>query len=367
MAASSLLLNVQLAFCTVLADAGWPNLTMLAIASAISVPCLLLCVAIWKLPCPKVGERKWVLLAGVFFGGSTLFMMLSVHVGMPLGDFAALNSANIVFAVFLGRIFLGEPLHWVHFAAVVSSVAGAVLISQPEILFGHSDGSSANSWGYLLALASGLCDACIYICTRKASQASPWLVAVSFFGNSAVALLVGAAFIVDSTVAPLIVSPLEASGLIAALFAIGMIDIVTFAGAAQWCPAAVSATVDTATRMVSGYAAQVFFFDAPIKLHTLGGAALMFLSVAALALFQAKPAEPGLEAGHGDLADDSKAPDAAMAEEDSDTESLASFIASEFVGITFSQPPLRLRRTGGGASKPAAQVIGVLTSVVASA
>merc|ERR1719491_1204315 len=103
--------------------------------------------------------------------------------------------------------------------------------------------------------------------------------------------------------------------------------------------------------MVSGYAAQAFFFGAPIRLHTLGGAAFMFVSVAALALFQARPAEPAHEAGLGDLAGESEAPDAAMAEEDSDTESLACFIASEFVGITFSQPPLRLRRTGGGASK----------------
>jgi len=89
-------------------------------------------------------------------------MFLAVRLEVPLGDFAALNSVNVVFAAFLARIFLREPLHLSNYLAMASSIAGAVCISQPDMLCGHSDSGSGASWvAHILSLLSSFCDACI--------------------------------------------------------------------------------------------------------------------------------------------------------------------------------------------------------------
>merc|ERR1712003_372612 len=80
--------------------------------------------------------------------------------------------------------------------------------------------------------------------------------------------------------------PLEATGWLVTYSALGVVTSVAFCYASQWCPAAISATVDTATRMIVGYAMQTLFFGASLEWLTVCGAMLMFVSVAAMTVTQ---------------------------------------------------------------------------------
>merc|ERR1712100_228327 len=108
--------------------------------------------------------------------------------GTPLGDFAALNSCNMIFAAFLGRIFLEEMLHWTHYVAIVTCVVGALLISKPEMFFGKTDRADTAWLGSVFSLASGFCDASLYICARRSQDASPFFMVVSFTASAAVVI-----------------------------------------------------------------------------------------------------------------------------------------------------------------------------------
>merc|ERR1712232_732749 len=104
-----------------------------------------------------------------------LFQALSVRAGTPLGDVATFTSINMVIAAFLGRVFLGEALWFVHVIALFSSFGGAVLISKPVFIFGGAGGAD-NGWaasvGYLLALAAGFSQAAQFVCSRKSPVCS---------------------------------------------------------------------------------------------------------------------------------------------------------------------------------------------------
>jgi len=237
---------------------------------------------------PKAAEAKWVVPTGLFFAGSGGCMFLAVRLEVPLGDFAALNSVNVVFAAFLARLFLREPLHLSNYIAMATSIAGAMCISQPEMLFGHSGSGSGGSWvAHILSLLSGFCDACIYVSTRRCSDTAPAYITLSFTIQAGIMLLATAPAIDGLPVASLAVSsPLETSGLVFAIFALTTVSLIAFTGASQWCPAAVSATVDTGTRMVVGYTIQVLLFDAELELISVLGAAMMLTSVVSMTLLQ---------------------------------------------------------------------------------
>jgi len=155
-------------------------------------------------------------------------------------------------------------------------------------------------------------------------------------------------------VARLAASPLETTGWVFAVFAVTTVSLVAFTGAAQWCPAAVSASVDTATRMVVGYTIQVLLFDAALELISVLGAAIMLTGVVSMTLMQSftGPASDGPvtavpETSGGDansnLADAATLPNDASSAR-SGPDSLASFMAFEFCGPLRQRPPLRLRR-----------------------
>jgi len=299
-------------------------------------------------------------------------MFLAVRLEVPLGDFAALNSVNVVFAAFLARIFLREPLHLSNYLAMASSIAGAVCISQPEMLFGHSDRDSGASWvAHVLSLLSGFCDACVYVTTRRCSDTAPTYITLSFTTQASIMLLATAPAVDGLPVARLATSPLETSGWVFAIFAVTTVSLIAFAGAAQWCPAAVSATVDTGTRMVVGYAMQVLLFDAALELISVLGAAMMLTSVVSMTLMQSFAGQDpdgsvsaAAETSAGDTNNDS-ANTVALPNDISSVrsgdDSLASFVALEFCCSTLRhRPPLRLRRLmhQGRCSAPTARAVG---------
>merc|ERR1712176_634502 len=136
------------------------------------------------------------------------------------------------------------------------------------------------------------------------------------------------------SVEPAVEAPFVATGWLAAILVTSAVSIVTFTLASQWCPAATSAATDTATRMLVGYAAQVMLSDSPLEPFTLCGAALMLAAVVIMAMCRRAPredAEVSTPKPSQDIASPTLESGAVEAEDnDSETTSIVSFIASEF-------------------------------------
>merc|ERR1719210_2460296 len=101
---------------------------------------------------PEAHQRKWVALQAIFSTLSFISCIMAVQVHAVPGDVNALTSINVVFAAFMGHLFLSEHLRFVHVVILFCSIAGAVLISQPAFIFG---GEGSSWFGYTLALFSG--------------------------------------------------------------------------------------------------------------------------------------------------------------------------------------------------------------------
>ncbi|CAK0874744.1 unnamed protein product [Prorocentrum cordatum] len=367
MIVSSLSVNVLLTLCSLVAAKGWSDSAMLAVACTLGLVLLLMWLLVSRPPSPTATDARWISCIGFFSAGSCVLMFLAVHVGIPLGDFAAMNSTNTVFAAFLGRLFLGEAMRWSHYAAVVMSLAGAILISQPEAIFGPTPGQEAQEhagWiGYVLALLSGFCDGCMYVCSRKADHVRPIFIHVSIMAQLSLAITASSFAMDYFDLGPFAAAPAEALGWLAGIFVVGGVGFGLFVTAAQACPAAVSATVDTATRMTSGFGAQLLLSGAAMTPETLSGAALMLLGVAFMALARAAPeGVPALEGAQGGEVSEGP-PASADQPSDGDTDSLVSlvsFAASEFSGCSARAAALRQRHSRRASTELSPQVLGVV-------
>jgi len=200
----------------------------------------------------------------------------------------------------------------------------------------------------------------MYVFSRKAGHVQQVFIHISVIGQLSLATALSTLLLGGFDFAPWATSPAEASIWLSAITITGSIAFLLFVEAAQKCPAAVSATVDTATRMTSGYAAQLLLFGAALTTETAVGAGLMLGSVACMALVRAEPEQPEdgrtaeaeVEAAGGE----GTAPELDLLSEGS----LASFAASEFARTPSRRPALRLRR----ASTQPAQVLGAALSAL---
>lgn len=183
-------------------------------------------------------------------------------------------------------MFLGEKLSWLHYVALILSAVGAILISEPEFIFGSH--GRENTLGSVLALSSGFFQAASFICARKSAHIS---VSMLTFSSLLLAVFM-------SLVPPLLPmfhtgswqtvldEPSKALGLVFMLLLLTSLSIALPAAGATRCPAAVSATVFTTSCMVSGYVSQMLFFEEFLSILTLCGAFSMLLSVVLMALPQ---------------------------------------------------------------------------------
>jgi len=346
---------------------------------------------------------------------SIICCIVCMTVGTPIGEVSSLVSINVVLAALLGRIFLGEPLRWVHFFSAALSLTGALLIARPRVLFGAPGGETAVAdsaadlaWiGYVLAPIAGLLDACTLISVRKCPGASEWHIAFSFYSQSCL-LLVALAFVKQESPSKLEATPGEAAAWMALLGGIDLPGMLLFTLAAMCLPAAMSATMDTTGRIVLGFLADVLFFHRPLELLPGTGALLMLIGVGSMALVRERSPAAGAAA---DVEQPSKAKAAEVAgdaeqqtvdsetgetavdaeqaaeaeaeaqvneprgEEQADILSdVASFAAAEFIDVEPRSRLLRLRaaahqlrlRSQQRLSKPAASAVGVVAAAASS-
>lgn len=385
MLCSSLICTFQIIFGKLVTDSEWPYFTIMVVANILMALTFGTISVVTGARVPQPSQHKWVAMLAVSGTFSFLSSIVAVQVSAAPGDVAALTSINIVFAAFMGHLFLAEKLRLVHVAIVSCSVAGAVLISKPAFIFG----GKAGSWlGCALALFSGFARAASLVCARKSVGVPVSLLsfATAVLGLPIIALLPFTPLIAEPPVGRVLVEPLAAAGLVLAAFFAGLAAISAGTLGSLLCPAAVSATVFTGACMVVGYLAQTLLFGAAPGWLTLVGAALMFFAVAATAgartpqqlpSAEALPTTPSVDqrtpqqtpvAEAVDVGADSVAGAGGVTgTEDDETESLASFAASEFSEQAPHETPLR--RRGQAIGKPFPERIGTagMAAVVATA
>jgi len=318
------------------------------------------------------GSGKWIFLRG-FFGMSVLMLsLMAVAFGAPLGDASALSSINIVVSAVLGRCFLGESLRLLHVLALCLSVVGAVFVAKPEAFFGAPEQSAEGGspmLGYAVALASGFVSGGTFIASRKAQSIDPIVMTAS------VALMEGAA----SCILPLVgavdelpmwamlEAPGDAAALLLALFVLGLFGSWTMSLGSQLCPAAMSSTLFTSTSMSVSYVAQVVLHHAAPEPLTVMGAGLMLCGVSLLAFARwlyspmAKTLEGREDAISGEseaTSPSTRASEVASVGADDETESLASFVASEWSGLSPKVSRIRQRAGASTGSAPAPEILG---------
>lgn len=357
-----------------LQQSDWPYFRLFAITSVVIAMCLAVAILRASLALPSMHQAKWVAFRGMFGAGAFVLMIFAVQAGAAPGDAAAFSSINTIFAALMGRVFLGERLECAHGISVLCSFAGAILISKPSFLFATSDTSSGTRWlGYMLAAASGLITACSFISARKSSKVSMLYLNISpacFCALSATVIPL-LPFIDDGTLDQAVRLPGAAAGIVVAHFLMQFGALTTNSAGSTRCPAAVSATTNTGSKMFFSYGAQALLFGKTPELLTLLGAALMFLAVVIMAIARLpgrQPAAAQNEDAQSAHASGSAGNTICIAEEE-DAEGLASFIAAEFVERMPNERPSQVARVRRAVvPEPAIVPIGMaISSVVASA
>jgi len=348
----------------------WPYFRLLSAGAVLIFFSLSSLALLCGCPLPDTRQLKWLVLRGMFGSLAFVFMIASVRLGASLGDAAAMASINTVIAALLGRLLLGEKLQVVHAVALLCTIAGSLLICRPGFLFGTPNPAFA---GYLMAGASGFSMACVFISARKSHGAPLLMLNMSAAGFCILTFgsLPYTPLLEDYSLQPVWESLGLALGLMAAYAALMAAGMCAGSAAAMWCPAAVSATMNTGAKMLSGYLAQTLLFEQAPEVVTLIGAALMLAAVLIMATARSsghnaaseetQPAQDGKTTADGQ-------PQAGQERElgeEEETESLASFIAAEFVA---SEGGLRQRHSQVKTTvrqEPTPEVLGISAAVSA--
>eukprot|EP00931_Biecheleriopsis_adriatica_P004406 TRINITY_DN10607_c0_g2_i2.p1 TRINITY_DN10607_c0_g2~~TRINITY_DN10607_c0_g2_i2.p1 ORF type:complete len:386 (+),score=48.75 TRINITY_DN10607_c0_g2_i2:62-1219(+) len=345
--------TAEMIFSMVMLQMKWPYWRITSISCVISALPMLISLIVTKARRPSAYQVKWIILMALF---SVLYWglgILAVQVGVDPGDVAALTSINIVAAAVMGRMFLQEHIHVLHFFAVVLSVSGAVLVAQPAFLFASGKGKRGPSFGYACAIASGFLQGFFFICSRKAGDVPAALLNMSVLSVGAVlTALLPFVPLVDE--APFSVATSSSPWAVAGWTGVAVLTTMgsTFFSTAgsMLCPAAISATVYTAASMFFGYLAQTLIFGSTPVLLSILGAVLMLVAVAIMALASRDAPAASEEATDGgavkrtvsELANATRTVD----EDEDDTESITSFMASEVTDFSFKES-VRFRGQNG--------------------
>ncbi|CAE7412501.1 NLRC5 [Symbiodinium pilosum] len=361
--ACGLFFTLNLMLCKLLQGWDWPYFFLAGLCS------LLIVLGLNALMITQQGmaaydcqrkELKWVFLRGFFGSGNNVLGVCAALSGAPMGSIGALSSVNTVVAALLGRAVLGEPLGKLHVLAVLFSVAGAVLISDPvaTVSAGASSGAAAYL-GYALALLAGISLGFMFISTRKSASASSMLLTTSAMVQRWVIcwILAFVPSVRDGHFQMLADSPALALLIfISLLFVLLVCNLLSSAGS-KLCPAAISATVMTATNMSTGYLVDVLLFHKIPNLWTICGALMMLLAVVTVALARLPPRSVQTAQMPADQTTRSTHSRASQ-------QSLVSFIASEFAErqvSTLSGQAIR-QRAVPPASVPAAMQLGAVSA-----
>ncbi len=141
------------------------------------------------------GNRKYVLLVGVFGSGLPPFLFALAETRIPSGMAGILNTSTPLFTFLLGLVIIGTRFSWLRAAGVVLGMLGAVLL----LSYGLHNPEKGTLWYALLVVAATVCYATSVTLVKRYLQTTPSLAitAVSFamIGLPALAYLLGSDFL----------------------------------------------------------------------------------------------------------------------------------------------------------------------------
>eukprot|EP00746_Dinoflagellata_sp_MGD_P064775 gnl/MRDRNA2_/MRDRNA2_27017_c0_seq1.p1 gnl/MRDRNA2_/MRDRNA2_27017_c0~~gnl/MRDRNA2_/MRDRNA2_27017_c0_seq1.p1 ORF type:complete len:388 (-),score=60.16 gnl/MRDRNA2_/MRDRNA2_27017_c0_seq1:118-1281(-) len=333
MACAGIAVTAEMVFSMVMLQMQWPYWRITALSCFLCAAVVVAMLAVLKVPPPTSQQMKWVSLLGFFSAVYWGLGIVAVQIGVDPGDVAALTSINIVVAAIMGRLFLDERFRLLHMVAVTFSVSGAILIAQPGVIFASTKENRAPWYGYLCAIASGFLQGCFFICGRKAGDVSAGHLTTSalLFSVPLCGLLPFIPLVDDASFHVALELPWQGLGWTGVAFLTSLCSSSFSCAGSMLCPAAVSATVYTGASMFFGYLVQTMLFGASPEPVTVIGASLMLAAVSLVAF-----ASGSMNSTYGSSEGDSAVNEEGIegvnssAMDDSDAESLASFIASEF-------------------------------------
>lgn len=337
--------TAEMIFSIAMLSMGWPYWRITALSCLLVMCPIGAVIVLARQPAPSPHQLKWVVLLGVFSAIYWGLAIVAAQIGVDAGDVATLTSVNIVVAAIMGRIFLHEPFRLLHFFSVVLSIVGAVLVARPAFIFGSSTSNRAPWYGYVFAILSGFLQGCFFICSRKAGDISAGHPALSalFFSACLTVLLPFAPVVQEAALRVALNSPLEALGWTGVAFLTTMGSAWFSCAGSMLCPAAISATVYTASTMFFGYVAQTVFFGSSPEFVTVLGAGLMLVAVALMACAGRTTSTVSDSVSEKSEVHSEVDAKSTSVDGEDDTESLSSFVASEFSDFDAKLDPLRFR------------------------
>jgi drug/metabolite transporter (DMT)-like permease len=238
-----------------------------------------------------------------------------------------------------------------HILALFSSVLGAVIVSRPDPIAPIQQAPTHDAWiGYSFALMAGICSGGLFICSRKSQDISPLVMSFSVSLQEGLSLWAVATIglVEDGPLEPLLASPFIGAAWVAGFVIIFIVTIASMSAGSQLCPALASSSIYTSVSMSIGYVAQTVIHQQHLKPSKVAGAGLMLLAVALVAAaryLQSKEAS-GRELADPLLSGEAAAPESSTGDSGFENNaSLASFIASEFSGVSSSRKHSVRRRS----------------------
>ena len=238
-----------------------------------------------------------VILRGIFGGLSFMFKFHALST-LPLGDATALMAVYPGITIFLAHIFLGEVIRPLHIVAAISSILGAVLISQPRFLFGDGndggddvdDDTYRGYAGYISAFLENIFCSGVIVTIRKAGKVGAHTLQLLFswmvfaLSLSMLMFFVGrsSSEIVESWIVP----PAEAlPSLLGTCMAAGVAHfLLNYSG--KFVPATMGGLIRSSGILIA-YLLEVFVFGTTPETVTIWGVFFIILSLM-IVLFQGK-------------------------------------------------------------------------------
>ncbi|KAL7457072.1 hypothetical protein ACHAWC_009985 [Mediolabrus comicus] len=237
-----------------------------------------------------------VILRGIFGGLSFMFKFHALST-LPLGDATALMAVYPVITIFLAHIFLGEVIRPLHIVAAISSILGALLISQPRFLFGDVDGgddvdddSYQGYAGYISAFLENIFCSGVIVTIRKAGKVGAHTLQLLFswmvFALSLSMLMFFVGRSSSEIVEGWIVPPAEAlPSLLGTCMAAGVAHfLLNYSG--KFVPATMGGLIRSSGILIA-YLLEVFVFGTTPETVTIWGVFFIIMSLM-IVLFQGK-------------------------------------------------------------------------------
>ncbi|GAN07981.1 solute carrier family 35 member G1-like [Mucor ambiguus] len=172
-----------------LSGTSFPSFEIVFARSVVQTVFSLLGCAILKVnPLGQPGVRRWLLFRGL---AGTLGLCLFFYsiTQLPLADATVVFFLGPAFTAILASIVLGEAFTLFDGICSIACMAGVVLVSKPQFLFGGHDGPKdrdISEWqrlfAVLCALVGAMMSAVAYVTVRKIGRGAHYMVHVVYFG-----------------------------------------------------------------------------------------------------------------------------------------------------------------------------------------